>query len=313
MNHSDHTHHAHAGHSHALPAPGAGHDRAFALAATLNIAFVVAEVIAGFVAHSVALLADAGHNLSDVLAIALAWGASLLARRPPSNRFTYGLRSSTIWAAFVNAAALLIAVGAIVLEAVQRLAHPVAVEGGVVLGVALAGVLVNAGTATLFARGQAADLNLRAVFVHMATDAAVSLGVAVAGGLILWTGKGWIDAVVSLAVAGFIVAAAWGLLRESLALALQSVPKSIDPEAVRSYLGTLPGVDSVHDFHVWAMSTSETALTAHLVMPQGHPGDSFLSGVCHELARRFAIGHATLQVEHGDPTHPCSLAPEEVV
>lgn len=309
MSHSHHEHHTRHGHA----GTPRRYDGAFALAAALNLAFIVVEVTAGFVAHSVALLADAGHNLSDVLAIGLAWGASLLARRPPSNRYTYGLRSSTIWASFVNAAALLIAVGAIALEALQRLSQPVAVEGGVVAAVALAGVVVNAGTAALFARGRSTDLNLRAVFLHMATDAAVSLGVAVAGVLILWTGMGWIDPLVSLAVAVFIVAAAWGLLRESLALALQSVPKSIDPEAVRGYLGTLPGVDSVHDLHVWAMSTSETALTAHLVMPRGYPGDALLSRVQNELAERFAIGHATLQVEHGDPTHPCSLAPEEVV
>lgn len=310
--HSDYAHHGHAdAHS---PGPSVGRlDRAFALGATLNLAFVVAEVAAGFLAHSVALLADAGHNLSDVLALGLAWGATVLARRPPSTRFTYGLRGSTIWAALANAVALLIAVGAIALEALQRLAHPVAVDGSVVVGVALAGVLINAGTAALFLRDQSKDLNLRAVFLHMATDAAVSLGVALAGGLILWTGQFWIDPAVSLAVSAFIVAATWSLLRESISLALQSVPKAIDPAVVRTYLATLHGVESVHDFHVWAMSTSETALTAHLVMPDGHPGDRFLNRVCHDLADRFAIGHATLQVESGDPTHPCRLAPEEVV
>jgi cobalt-zinc-cadmium efflux system protein len=304
-----HDHPAHAGHA----SSGTRSGRAFAIGAALNLAFLLAEVVAGFVAHSVALFADAGHNLSDLLGLGLAWGATLLATRPPRGRFTYGLRSSTIWAAFANAAALLIAVGAIALEAVQRLAHPVAVEGGVVALVAFAGVIVNAATAALFARGKDHDLNLRGVFVHMSADAAVSLGVALGGVAILWTGQAWIDPAISLVVAVFIVWAAWGVLRESLSLALHSVPRSIELSAVRAYLGALPGVRSVHDLHVWAMSTSETALTAHLVVPQGQLGDALLARACRELAERFAIGHATLQVESGDPAHPCRLEPEETV
>jgi len=305
---------SHAPHSHARHAVHARQgrlDRAFALGAGFNVAFLLVEAVAGVMAHSVALLADAGHNLSDVLGLGLAWGASVLARRPPSGRFTYGLRSSTIWAALANAAALLIAVGAISLEALQRFSRPVAVEGGTVALVALAGVIVNAATAALFMRGRERDLNRRGVFVHMAADAAVSLGVALGGVAILWTGRSWIDPAISLAVAGFIVVAAWDVLRESFSLALHSAPRSIELNAVRAYLGALPGVESVHDLHVWAMSTSETALTAHLVMPHGHPGDALLARACHELAERFAIGHATLQVESGDPAHPCTLEPEE--
>ncbi|MDA8109429.1 MAG: cation diffusion facilitator family transporter [Betaproteobacteria bacterium] len=283
------------------------------LGMALNLGFVAAEVGFGFYANSIALLADAGHNLSDVLGLGLAWGASLLARRPPAGRFTYGLRGSTIWAALANALALLVATGAIAWEAVLRIAQPAAVAGATVIAVALAGVAVNAGTAALFLRAQREDLNARGAFLHLAADAAVSLAVAGSGAAILWTGMDWIDPAMSLVVAALIVASTWGLLREALALALHSAPRSIALAEVRRYLCGLPGVAGVHDLHVWAMSTSENALTAHLVMPAGHPGDAFLERVAEELRARFLIGHPTLQVELGDPGHPCCLEPEETV
>ena len=279
----------------------------------LNAGFVLVEVLVGLHANSVAVLADAGHNLSDVLALLLAWGAQVLARRPPSGRFTYGFRSSTIWAALINAAVLLLAVGGIAWEALTRLYTPEPLAPGWVIGVALAGVLVNGITAMLFHRGKSTDLNARAAYLHMAADAAISLGVALAGGLIIATGWLWIDPLVSLVVSAFIIGGTWGLLRESLDLSLHSVPTSIRVQAVRQWLEQLPGVGSVHDLHVWGMSTTETALTAHLVMPDGHPGDGFLGQVATELDERFGIGHATLQIERGDAATPCRLAPDDVV
>jgi cobalt-zinc-cadmium efflux system protein len=288
-------------------------DRAFALGLGLNVAFVLVEAGFGFYADSLALLADAGHNLSDVLGLALAWGAAALARRPPGGRFTYGLRGSTIWAALANAMMLLVAVGAIAWEALHRFAAPQTVAAGVVIAVALAGVAVNGASALLFLRGAQRDLNVRGAFLHMAADAAISLGVAVAGAAILWTGWQWLDPAISLLIAAAIVAGTWGLLRESLALTLHSVPQGLDLGAVRAHLAALSGVASLHDLHVWAMSTTETALTVHLVMPDGHPGDAFLERAAHGLAQRFGIGHATLQIEHGDGSARCRLEPDEVV
>lgn len=298
---------AHAHPHHAPPRP----ERAFAIGVALNAAFVVIEAAFGFYADSLALLADAGHNLSDVLGLALAWGAAALARRPPGGRFTYGLRGSTIWAALANAMTLLIAVGAIAWEALQRFATPAPVAAGVVIAVALAGAVVNGASAALFLKGRNEDLNVRGAFAHMAADAAISLGVAAAGLLIVWTGWSWLDPAVSLAIAALIVAGTWGLLRESLALALHSAPRGIDLAAVRAHLAALPGVAGVHDLHVWAMSTTEIALTAHLVMPAGHPGDAFLENAAHQLEHAFRIGHATLQIERGDA--PCQLASDDVV
>lgn len=307
----DHAHHhPGSGAAHRTPGPG---ERAYVLGMALNLVFVAVEVAFGFYASSVALLADAGHNLSDVLGLGLAWGASLLARRPPAGRFTYGLRGSTIWAALANALALLVATGAIAWEAVLRIAQPAHVTGAVVIAVALAGALVNAATALLFMRAQREDLNARGAFLHMVADAAVSVGVAASGAAVLWTGIDRIDPAISLAVAAIIVASTWGLLREALALSMHSVPRSIALAEVRSYLCAQPGVSGVHDLHVWAMSTSENALTAHLVMPAGHPGDEFLDRVADELRSRFRIVHPTLQVETGDSGHPCRLEPEETV
>ena len=298
-----------AAHAHHLSRP----DRAFAIGVLLNAAFVLVEVAFGLYADSLALLADAGHNLSDVLALALAWGAAALARRPPAGRFTYGLRGSTIWAALANAMILLIAVGAIAWEAVHRIGDPAPVAGGVVIAVATAGVAVNAATAALFLRRRKHDLNARGAFLHLVADAAISLGVALGGMAILWTGWNWLDPAISLGVAAAIVAGSWGLLRESMALALHCAPRGVDPAGVRAYFAALPGVAGIHDLHVWAMSTTEIALTAHLVMPAGHPGDHFLADAAHELARRFGIGHATLQIEHGNGERRCHLEPEDVV
>jgi cobalt-zinc-cadmium efflux system protein len=262
----------------------------------------------GFAANSVALMADAGHNLSDVLGLAVAWAGAALAARPPSKRFTYGLRGSSILAALLNALLLMVALGAIVLEAVQRFAEPSAVIGPTVAIVAAVGIAVNGVTAWLFARGREGDINIRGAFLHMAADALVSAGVVVAG-LIIWqTGIGWIDPLVSLVIAALIFWQTWGLLRESVEMSLGAVPRGIDFDRVDEALCGLPGVVRVHDLHIWPMSTTEPVLTAHLVMPSGQPGDAFLSGARAMLHDRFGIGHATLQVETG--AGDCSMGDE---
>ncbi|MEO5865629.1 MAG: cation diffusion facilitator family transporter [Sphingomonas sp.] len=291
----DHHHHGHDGHGHA-PAGGT-FDRAFAIGIALNLGFVVVEAGFGLVAHSVALLADAGHNLSDVLGLAVAWGAVALGRAAPSKRFTYGLKGSSILAALFNALLLVVALGAIVLEAAQRFAAPAPVAGGTVSLVAGIGIAVNALTAWLFARGRKGDINIRAAFLHMAGDALVSVGVVIAGLVILRTGLTWIDPAVSIAIAVMIFVQTWGLLRESVEMSLAAVPRRIDYDRVWGELRLLPGVARVHHVHIWPMSTTDTVLTAHLVMPGGHPGDAFLQGTAAMLHERFAIGHATLQVE----------------
>lgn len=297
-----HHHGAHAGHAHAP----ADFSRAFAIGIALNLGFVVVEAAYGFIANSTALLADAGHNLSDVLGLVAAWTATRLGKRPPTPRYTYGLRGSSILAALFNAVFLLLAVGAIAWEAVQRIGAPEPVAGRTVMIVAAIGIAVNAGTALMFARGRRGDLNVRGAYLHMAADAAVSAGVVVAGLAMLWTGAAWIDPLVSLGIVAVIVWSTWGLLRQSVAMALAAVPDSIDPAAVRAWLETRPGVSRVHDLHIWPMSTTEVALTAHLVTPAGPPGDDFLAATAHELEVRFAIAHTTLQVESTDN---CALAP----
>jgi cobalt-zinc-cadmium efflux system protein len=293
--------------------PGPGYGLAFALGLLLNLAFVAVETTYGVIANSVALLADAGHNLSDVLALAVAWSASVLVRRRPSHRFTYGLRSSSILAALFNAIVLLIAVGAIIVEAADHLAAPEPVAGVTVIVVAGIGVVINAATALLLWGGRHGELNSRAAFLHMAADTAVSLGVVLAGALILVTHWLWLDPATSLVVALVIIAGAWRLLRDAVNMALDAVPAGIDPIAVRTHLQALTGVVEVHDLHIWPMSTTETALTCHLVMPAGHPGDRVLSDLAHALHERFAIEHATIQIETGDPDHPCKLVPDHVV
>ncbi|MBI1285927.1 MAG: cation diffusion facilitator family transporter [Thiobacillus sp.] len=287
--------------------------RAFAVGVTLNLAFVAIEAGFGVWADSLALLADAGHNFSDVIGLLAAWGAMMLARRQPSKRFTYGLRGSTILAALANVMLLLIAVGGISWEAFQRFNEPAAVNEPVMIWVALAGVVINVATALLFMKGSQHDLNQRGAFLHMVADAAVSIGVTVAGVGILLTGWLWIDPAVSLLIAVVILISTWSLLNASLRLSIHAVPDRIDPEEVQQYLQGLPGVQEVHDLHIWGMSTTETALTVHLVMPQGHPGDALLDEITEQLEHNFHIGHTTVQVELGAADVVCRLAQSDVV
>lgn len=303
----DHSHaHGHAGHSHT---PGS-FGFAFAVGVALNTAFVVAELVFGYAANSLALISDAVHNFSDVIALLLAWVAGWLARKGPTEQYTYGYRRASILAALVNAGLVLIAVGGIAVEAITRIGEPAAVAGATVVVVAALGIVVNGGTALLFMRGRHGDLNIRGAFLHMAADAAVSLGVVVAAFVILLTGWLWVDPAISLCIAAVVLASGWGLARDSVNLALDGVPKGIELAGVRDYLGGLEGVTEVHDLHIWAMSTHETALTAHLVRPGGYD-DLFLHGICEELSHRFNIQHATLQIEAGSDV--CRLAPAEVV
>ena len=296
----DHKHahgHAHHGHDH-----GHGHShapadfgRAFAIGAGLNIAFVIAEAVAGVLTGSLALLADAGHNLADVLGLLLAWTAVVLAKRPPTARRTYGMRKATILASLANAGLLLAGVGAMLWESIIRLEHPQPVATGWMAIDAAAGVVINTATAQMFMRGRKDDMNLRGVYLHMAADAAISAGVVVAAGAIYFTHWLWIDPAVTLVVLAVIVAGTWGLLRDSLDLALDAAPRGIDPAQVRQTLAALPGVANVHHVHIWAMSTTETALTAHLVAPAAGPG--LLKTAAAALKDGFGIGHVTLQIE----------------
>ena len=301
ISHDEHEHeHAHGhghphGHAHAHAPKDFG--RAFAIGVLLNSAFVIAEAVYGVRVDSLALLADAGHNLSDVLGLLLAWGASVLVKRAASSRFTFGLRGSSILAALSNATLLTLVTGAIAWEAVLRLRQPTAVEGGTVMVVAAVGVVVNAVTALLFMAGRQRDLNARAAFSHMAADAAISAGVVGAGFAMQRTGWLWLDPAVSLVIALTVIVATWGLLKDSVALALQAVPRAIDAQAVGRWLSALPGVAEVHGLHIWAVSTTENALTAHLVFPGGFPGDDCLRDICAELRAHHSIAHATIQVE----------------
>jgi cobalt-zinc-cadmium efflux system protein len=312
-----HTHshsHSHAHHHpHAHGAASARLGRAFAIGIALNITFVIVEVIFGLMANSLALVADAAHNFSDVVGLVLAWGASTLALRPPSARFTYGLRGSTILAALANAMLLLVVTGGIAWEAVLRFQNPHELNETLIIWIAIVGIVINGGTAWLFMADRKHDLNVRGAYLHMAADAAVSLGVALAGAGILFTGWLWLDPLVSLLIVAVIFAGTWGLLRDSVKLALHAAPESVDPVEVRRYLCGLHGVIEVHDLHIWAMSTTETALTVHLVMPAGHPGDDFIARVVHEIEHHYHIGHVTIQVELGTSENPCALAPDHVV
>lgn len=303
--------HAHglSGHSHAPVSFG----RAFAIGIALNTAFVLIEAGYGFFANSVALLSDAGHNLSDVLSLIVAWIAAILAARPPKGRYTYGLRSSSILAALFNAVFLLVAIGALSWEAIYRLiAGGEHVAGRTVIVVAAVGILVNGITAWLFSSGAKDDLNIRGAYLHMLADALVSVGVVVTGFVILYTGWNWLDPVASLAINSVIVIGTWSLLRDSLHLSLNAAPRTIEPDAVRAYLGAQAGVANIHDLHIWAMSTTETAMTAHLRMPGGHPGDAFLMHIAHDLKEKFRIDHPTLQIETSADT-VCALEPDHVV
>ena len=302
---SSHTHHSH---DHAQ----LNYGRAFAIGITVNLVYVAGEAVAGVLSGSLALLADASHNLGDVLSLSLSWGAEILSRRQPSSRFTYGLRSTSILAALANAIILLVVTGGIAWEAIRRLNHPAPVASGIVIAVAAVGIFVNGGTALLFASGKS-DLNVKSAFLHMAADAVVTAGV-VAAGIVIWlTHWEWLDPAVSLVVSVVIIVGTWGLLKSAIGLALAAVPVGVDAAAVRSHLLALPGVTGLHDLHIWGMSTTETALTCHLVMPAGHPGDAVLTGVAQELHHRFGIQHATIQIELADTDEVCALTPEHVV
>lgn len=292
------------GHAHGFP----DYNRAFALGVALNLAFTGVEFAFGLIAHSLALVSDAGHNLSDVLGLLVAWGASRLASQPPTARRTYGFRRSTILAALGNSIVLLIVVGGIVWEAIRRFQTPQPVASGTVIVVAAVGVVVNGASALLFLAGRRHDLNVRGAFQHLAADAGVSLGVVLAGIAMTSTGQGWIDPAVGLTVAVVIALGTWGLFRESLDMALDAVPVGITPEEVSRFLRGLPGVTSVHDLHIWAMSTSETALTAHLVVPDRVIADEELGKICEELHARFGIEHSTIQIENGRGEQACHRA-----
>jgi cobalt-zinc-cadmium efflux system protein len=319
--HHGHHHHDHAGHGHDHGHNhGSGHAHvhapanfgtAFAIGISLNTALVVAEAIYGYIGNSTALLADAGHNLSDVLGLVVAWCASIAARRAPSGRFTYGFRASTILAALANAVFLLVATGAIGWEAILRLREPEPVAGVTVMVVAGIGILINGFTAMLFARGRKDDINIEGAYLHMAADAAVSLGVVVSAALIIWTGWLWLDPVTSLVICVTILWSTTSLLRSSIDMSMAAAPRSTDIAAIKVFLLERPGVSAIHDLHVWPISTTETALTCHLVMPTG-AGDAFLMETAELLKASFRIGHTTLQIE----THPdngCALAPDDVV
>ncbi|MGH7051213.1 MAG: cation diffusion facilitator family transporter [Acetobacteraceae bacterium] len=306
-------------HHHVLDPSPAGHaagglafGRAFAVGAALNLGFVILEVIVAVFANSTALLGDAGHNLGDVLGLVAAWLAAGLALRLPSARFTYGLGSGTILASLANAAILLVSIGAILVEALRRLIAPAPVDAGWVAGIALVGIAVNAATAVLFAAGRHGDLNVRSVFQHMLADAVISAGVVVAALLVAATGWNRIDPLASILIVVVIGWTTWGLFRESLAMMLDAVPTAIRPDEVRACLLGLPGVAAIHDLHIWAMSTTETALTCHLVMPHAAPGPEFLLEAGAVLRERFGIGHPTLQVESTADVR-CALAPDHVV
>lgn len=288
-----------AGHSHDQP-HAADFGGAFAIGIALNLGFVVVEAVYGFLAGSMALIADAGHNLSDVLGLVVAWAGVKMARTSPSRRFTYGLKKASILAALINALLLLVAIGAIAAEAIRRLFNPATTEGATVMAVAAVGIVINGATALLFAGGRKHDINIRGAFLHMSADAAVSAAVVVAGFLILTTGQQWIDPVMSLAIAGVIFWSSIGLLKESVWMSLAGVPAGIDVDEVEAELGSLGGVIAVHDLHVWPLSTTETALTAHLVAPEVE-SDQLLVSARDLLRRRFYIEHSTIQVERQAP------------
>lgn len=305
MAHSHDHHHGHGhGHGHGV----ARYDRRFALAVVLNLVFVVIEAIYGVLSGSLALLADAGHNLSDVLGLLLAWGASYLARREASSWRTYGMRKTTILAALFNALILLVALGGITWEAITRLNQPTEIASVTVIVVAGIGVIINAATMLLFMANRSEDLNIRGAFLHMAADAGISLGVVIAAVVILFTGAQWLDPLISLVIAVIIFLGTWGLLRDSLNLALDAVPRGMDPAAIHDYLASLPGVEEAHDLHIWGLSTTETALTAHLVKPDSRDDDAVIEEAARVLAERFNITHVTLQWERSRRLCPSGAA-----
>lgn len=294
-----------AAHSHEHANAPANFNRAFAIGIALNIAFVAIESFYGWKVNSLALLADAGHNLSDVLGLILAWVGVFASKLRPNSRHTYGWKRATILAAFANALLLLVAMGSLMWEAIGRLNAPQQVQGVTIMVVAGIGILINSATAWLFMRGGESDLNIRGAFLHMAADALVSLGVVIAGALALWFGWAWIDPVTSLFIAAVILLSTWRLLRDSLHLLFDGVPWQINPTEIRLYLESLPGVVNVHDLHIWAMSTSQIAMTVHLVIPEGHPGDAFIEKIREYLHDNFDIEHPTIQIELKQIAHGC--------
>jgi cobalt-zinc-cadmium efflux system protein len=313
-NYFDHRHE----HDSSRPSSRAGHgphrhgsppdnERIFAVAVVLNITFVVVEFSYGFAANSTALMADAGHNLSDVLGLVLAWGAAVLSRKAASERYTYGLRSTSILAALANATLLLVACGAIGWEAIHRFSQPPVISGLTLTLVATAGVIINGLSAWLFLKGSKDDLNIRGAYLHMAADAAVSAGVVVSGMAIMLTGWFWLDPAISLIIITLVIYSTWGLLRDSVQLILSAVPAHIDITAIDAYLRCQPGVTDIHDLHVWGLSTTESALTVHLVIPQGYPGDTFMDEIRNTLESRYGIHHCTLQMEEGTTSHACHI------
>jgi cobalt-zinc-cadmium efflux system protein len=311
--HDRHDHHPHHHDHHAHEHIQANSGRAFVVGIGLNLTFVVVEVVYGVLSHSVALLADAGHNFGDVLGLGLSWGAMALASLKPSKRRTFGFRRTTIVASAANALVLLFVTGGLTWESIRRLLEPAQAQGTTMVVVALVGAVVNTASALLFMRGGSRDLNVRSAFVHLASDAVLAVGVAITGGLIVATGWLWLDPAVSIVLAIAILAGTWSLMRKSLDLMLDAVPEGIDPEEVKAFLGAQPGVIEVHDLHIWAMSTTETALTAHVVMPGGSMRPTFLVDVCKNLHEKFDIDHATVQVDPEEAPDPCALAPDEVI
>ena len=292
-------------HGHAHAHGPANHDRAFAIGITINLLFVAIEAFYGWRADSLALLADAGHNLGDVAGLVLAWAGAVAGRLAPGPRHTYGWKRASILAAFANALLLLVAIGSLAWAAIGRIAAPPPIEAITVMAVAAIGIVVNLGTAMLFMRGRDSDINIRGAFLHMAADAAVSAGVVVAGACVLWFGWTWLDPVMTLVIAVVILLGTWGLFRDSLHLMFDGVPAHIDLEAVRAELAALPGVARVSDLHVWAVGTTQVALTAHLVTPAGHPDDAFYRRAAARMAERFAIDHCTLQAATETLMAPC--------
>ena len=300
-----------AGHRHDS-SPSANLNILFATGVVLNIAIVGLQTAYALIAHSTALLADAGHNLGDVLSLAVAWGAATLTKLPPTERFTYGLRSTSIVAAVFNALFLLVVMGGIAWEAIRRISEPVAVQGSVVMAIAGLAIVLNGISAWLFSSGRHGDINVRAAFLHMLSDALVSLGVLISGALIVLTHWYWLDPLTTLIVVAVIVFGTWDLLKDSFRMVLGAVPTGIDPGKVRIFLSELPGVSRVHDLHIWPLSTTQTALTCHLVMPEGHPGDRFTSQISERLHELFDIEHSTLQIELSEDAD-CRLRDDAVI
>lgn len=318
-NEQAHDHAAHGNGDHADHSHGHGHTHApkdfgpaFAIGVVLNTGFVLIEAVYGLLSNSMALIADAGHNFSDVLGLLIAWAATILARRKPGGRYSYGLRSSSIVAALINALFLVVAISIIAFEAMQRFFEPAPVTGQTVIIVASVGIVINTATALMFMRGHKGDINIRGAFLHMAADAAVSAGVVIAGFVILGTGWSWIDPAVSLAIVAVIALSTWGLLKDSVNMSLHAIPPGIDQAEVAEFLRARPEVADIHDLHIWSMSTTETALTAHLVTPAGFPGDAFTSDLSRQLKESFAIDHPTIQIETGAAVG-CALEPDDVV